>query len=195
MLAGGPPRLPCLSRRARILQEVTATAFMGTGALLLFYQGRFMEGGDPALWYPQAGMLVGELLTHGTSCPAAQRLPARPARWQCVAQRSRAACGASCGSPRWRCGVEPSCRRAPDPAACRSCQTASLLQLSRCPLRTLPALPCFPLHVTLHPRCPHSGLLNGLCVLALGGGTGPAMNPGRDLGPRIAFQLLPIRGK
>lgn len=32
-------------------------------------------------------------------------------------------------------------------------------------------------------------------VLALGGATGPAMNPARDLGPRLAFHLLPIPGK
>ncbi|KAL4429856.1 hypothetical protein ABPG77_010973 [Micractinium sp. CCAP 211/92] len=39
------------------------------------------------------------------------------------------------------------------------------------------------------------GLLNASAVLALGGGTGPAMNPARDLMPRIAFHLLPIPGK
>jgi hypothetical protein len=32
-------------------------------------------------------------------------------------------------------------------------------------------------------------------VLALGGATGPAMNPARDLGPRLAFHILPIPGK
>lgn len=32
-------------------------------------------------------------------------------------------------------------------------------------------------------------------VLSLGGGTGPAMNPARDAGPRLAFHLLPIPGK
>ncbi|EFN59859.1 hypothetical protein CHLNCDRAFT_18697 [Chlorella variabilis] len=32
-------------------------------------------------------------------------------------------------------------------------------------------------------------------VLSLGGVTGPAMNPGRDLGPRLAFHLMPIPGK
>ena len=38
-------------------------------------------------------------------------------------------------------------------------------------------------------RCP---LLIGLC---LGGTTGYAINPARDLGPRIAHALLPIPGK
>lgn len=44
-----------------------------------------------------------------------------------------------------------------------------------------------------------SPLLVGLLVvsigLSLGGPTGYAINPARDLGPRIAHQLLPIRGK
>ncbi|GHC60398.1 MIP/aquaporin family protein [Roseibacillus persicicus] len=44
-----------------------------------------------------------------------------------------------------------------------------------------------------------SPLLVGLLVLAiglsLGGPTGYAINPARDLGPRIAHQLLPIAGK
>jgi glycerol uptake facilitator protein len=31
--------------------------------------------------------------------------------------------------------------------------------------------------------------------LSLGGPTGYAINPARDLGPRIAHQLLPIAGK
>jgi len=31
--------------------------------------------------------------------------------------------------------------------------------------------------------------------LSLGGPTGYAINPARDLGPRIAHALLPIRGK
>jgi glycerol uptake facilitator protein len=43
------------------------------------------------------------------------------------------------------------------------------------------------------------GLLVGLLVLAiglsLGGPTGYAINPARDLGPRIAHAVLPIPGK
>lgn len=40
-------------------QELVATTFMGTGALLLFEQARFMQAGSAQLWLPQAGMLVG----------------------------------------------------------------------------------------------------------------------------------------
>ncbi|PSC68501.1 plant MCA23-20 [Micractinium conductrix] len=36
------------------------------------------------------------------------------------------------------------------------------------------------------------GLLNTAAILSLGGTTGPALNPARDLGPRLAFHLLPI---
>ena len=35
----------------------------------------------------------------------------------------------------------------------------------------------------------------GSSVLALGGTTGYAINPARDLGPRIAHAILPIPGK
>lgn len=40
-----------------------------------------------------------------------------------------------------------------------------------------------------------AGLLNTAMILSLGGATGPAINPARDLGPRLAFHLLPIPGK
>jgi glycerol uptake facilitator protein len=39
------------------------------------------------------------------------------------------------------------------------------------------------------------GLLIVSIGLSLGGTTGFAMNPARDLGPRIAHTLLPIHGK
>ncbi|KAI7837031.1 hypothetical protein COHA_009108 [Chlorella ohadii] len=39
------------------------------------------------------------------------------------------------------------------------------------------------------------GLLNTAMILSLGGATGPAINPARDLGPRLAFHILPIPGK
>lgn len=39
------------------------------------------------------------------------------------------------------------------------------------------------------------GVLVFLCIACLGGITGPALNPARDLGPRIVFWLLPISGK
>ncbi len=39
------------------------------------------------------------------------------------------------------------------------------------------------------------GLLVTVIGLALGGTTGYAINPARDLGPRISHQLLPIKGK
>ena len=42
----------------------------------------------------------------------------------------------------------------------------------------------------VHPVRP--GLLNTAAILSLGGTTGPALNPARDLGPRLAFHLLPI---
>lgn len=44
---------------------------------------------------------------------------------------------------------------------------------------------------------PHraAGLLNTAMILSLGGATGPAINPARDLGPRLAFHILPIPGK
>jgi glycerol uptake facilitator protein len=40
-----------------------------------------------------------------------------------------------------------------------------------------------------------AGLLVLAIGLSLGGTTGYAINPARDLGPRIAHQLLPISGK
>jgi glycerol uptake facilitator protein len=51
-----------------------------------------------------------------------------------------------------------------------------------------------------HPSAPQiDPLLVGLLVfaigLSLGGPTGYAINPARDLGPRIAHQLLPLPGK
>lgn len=39
------------------------------------------------------------------------------------------------------------------------------------------------------------GLMIQLIILGLGGPTGVAINPARDLSPRIAHQLLPISGK
>lgn len=39
------------------------------------------------------------------------------------------------------------------------------------------------------------GLLIALIGMAVGGGTGFAINPARDLGPRIAHAILPIKGK
>lgn len=39
------------------------------------------------------------------------------------------------------------------------------------------------------------GLLVFVLIAALGGPTGAAMNPARDLGPRIAHEILPIPGK
>ena len=39
------------------------------------------------------------------------------------------------------------------------------------------------------------GLLVWAIGLSLGGPTGYAINPGRDLGPRIAHAILPISGK
>ncbi len=46
---------------------------------------------------------------------------------------------------------------------------------------------------------PMAALLVGILVwslgLSLGGPTGYAINPARDLGPRIAHALLPIKGK
>ena len=39
------------------------------------------------------------------------------------------------------------------------------------------------------------GMIVGALVLSLGGTTGYALNPARDLGPRIAHQILPIANK
>lgn len=71
---------------------------------------------------------------------------------------------------------------------------AALPKLPTTKRRVSPALIHTPPHP--HPHPPKSaGLLNASAVLALGGGTGPAMNPARDLMPRLAFHLLPIPGK
>ena len=40
-----------------------------------------------------------------------------------------------------------------------------------------------------------AGLLVWAILLSLGGPTGGAINPARDLGPRLAHALLPIEGK
>lgn len=39
------------------------------------------------------------------------------------------------------------------------------------------------------------GFLVTVLVMALGGTTGPALNPARDLGPRLVYQFLPIPNK
>ncbi|KRN93602.1 MIP/aquaporin family protein [Pediococcus stilesii] len=39
------------------------------------------------------------------------------------------------------------------------------------------------------------GLMITTCVISVGGPTGPALNPARDLGPRIVHALLPIPNK
>ena len=54
--------------------------------------------------------------------------------------------------------------------------------------------------MTAHPPATQAPHATHACVvlgigLSLGGPTGYAINPARDLGPRIAHALLPIRGK
>jgi glycerol uptake facilitator protein len=39
------------------------------------------------------------------------------------------------------------------------------------------------------------GLLIATMVISLGGPTGPALNPARDLGPRIVHALIPLSNK
>ena len=39
------------------------------------------------------------------------------------------------------------------------------------------------------------GFLVGTLVASFGGPTGPALNPARDLGPRLLHQLLPLKHK
>ncbi|MCZ3394430.1 aquaporin, partial [Enterococcus faecium] len=39
------------------------------------------------------------------------------------------------------------------------------------------------------------GFLVGTLVASLGGATGPALNPARDLGPRLVHAMLPIKHK
>ena len=39
------------------------------------------------------------------------------------------------------------------------------------------------------------GFLVGTLVASLGGATGPALNPARDLGPRLVHAILPIKHK
>ena len=68
--------------------------------------------------------------------------------------------------------------------------------LAAAPARLLHALrPCSPTRSARPPACMPPGLMNGAIIPALGGPTGPALNPFRDLGPRLAFHLLPIPGK
>ena len=52
-----------------------------------------------------------------------------------------------------------------------------------------------PLRQYSHPPSATLMVLGAAIVLSLGGPTGYAINPARDLGPRIAHALLPIAGK
>ena len=159
---------------------------MATGALLLFEQGQYMEAGAGTVYPTQAALLVGVRLS--SSLPERRlRLPccalpcSLPTAGRSPPLRAAATTGRRCGAA-----------RPPPPGRCWPCrlppQGAGRAALQQSPCRRLPWRDA-------GPPPPLAGLLNGVMVLSLGGVTGPAMNPGRDLGPRLAFHLMPIPGK